>query len=191
MVFDNNQYANTGGQVSKATPLGAMGKHAYGGVHLAQKRLAFMMMQAYKHVYVAQVSIGFDRNHAYKCIREAEAYDGPALIVGYCPCIAHGITAKGGLSAGVGMEEQRIAVETGLWPLFCRNPEKNDGKVEIRYAEIKRDVDELCSREQRWNFLKERIPEEEKAMVEELRRDIRMHIGQLRTAGQLPPLNTE
>ena len=187
MVFDNNQYANTGGQISKATPLGAMGKHAYGGVHVAQKRLAFMMMQAYKHVYVAQISIGYDRNHAYKCIREAEAYNGPALIVGYCPCIAHGITAKGGLACGVGMEEQRIAVETGLWPLFSRNPDKG-GKIDIRFAEIKRDIDDLCSREQRWNFLKDRIPEEESAMVEDLRKDIRAHIAQLRVAGQLAPL---
>jgi len=118
LIFDTEVYSNTGGQSSKATPIGADAKFAYGGKKTVKKSLAAMMM-TYKNVYVAQVAMGADYNQTLKAMIEAERYNGPSLIIAYSPCISHGI--KAGL--GSSQNEQAKAVKSGYWQLFRFNPE--------------------------------------------------------------------
>jgi pyruvate-ferredoxin/flavodoxin oxidoreductase len=123
-VFDTEIYSNTGGQASKATPLGASAKLSLGGKTGAKKNLGAMAM-TYGNVYVAQVAMGADFNQCLKAIIGAEAYKGPSLIIGYAPCISHGI--KKGMSFC--MQEQKRAVECGFWQLFRFDPDrKNKGQ---------------------------------------------------------------
>jgi pyruvate-ferredoxin/flavodoxin oxidoreductase len=117
LVLDTEVYSNTGGQASKATPLGAVAKFATGGKPLGKKDLGMMAIN-YGHVYVAQVAMGADDAQTLKAIREAEAYDGPSLVIAYSHCIAHGINMAKGL------EQQRLAVESGHWPLYRHDPRR-------------------------------------------------------------------
>ncbi len=116
-VFDTEVYSNTGGQASKATNVGAVAQFAAGGKDVKKKDLAGIAM-SYGYVYVAQISMGADRNQCLKAIAEAEAYDGPSLIIAYAPCINHGI--KGGLT--IAQQVEKEAVEAGYWHLFRFNP---------------------------------------------------------------------
>jgi len=115
LVLDTEVYSNTGGQASKSTPRGAIAKFAAGGKRGRKKDLARIMM-SYGHVYVAQIAMGANDTQAIKTFLEAEAYDGPSLILAYSPCIAHGIDMRKGLT------QQKLAVESGHWPLFRYNP---------------------------------------------------------------------
>ncbi|MCK4660218.1 MAG: pyruvate:ferredoxin (flavodoxin) oxidoreductase, partial [Phycisphaerae bacterium] len=115
LVLDTEVYSNTGGQMSKATPLGAVAKFAAAGKPIAKKDLGMMLM-AYGTVYVAQVAMGASDAQTVKAFVEAEAYDGPSLIIAYSHCIAHGINMRTGLS------NQKAAVECGYWPLYRFNP---------------------------------------------------------------------
>ena len=117
MVYDTEVYSNTGGQSSKATPVGAVAQFAAGGKDVKKKDLASIAM-SYGYVYVAQISMGADYNQTVKAIAEAEAYPGPSLIIAYAPCINHGI--KKGMSKA--QTEEKLAVETGYWNLFRFNP---------------------------------------------------------------------
>ena len=124
LVFDTEVYSNTGGQSSKATPLAAMAKFAAAGKRSRKKDLGMMAM-SYGNVYVAQVAIGADYNQFVKAIVEAEAYDGPSLIICYAPCINHG------LKCGMGktIQNEADAVKSGYWHLYRHNPElKEQGK---------------------------------------------------------------
>ena len=124
LVFDTEVYSNTGGQSSKATPLAAMAKFAAAGKRSRKKDLGMMAM-SYGNVYVAQVAIGADYNQFVKAIVEAEAYDGPSLIICYAPCINHG------LKCGMGktIQNEADAVKCGYWHLYRHNPElKAEGK---------------------------------------------------------------
>ena len=124
LVFDTEVYSNTGGQSSKATPLAAMAKFAAAGKRSRKKDLGMMAM-SYGNVYVAQVAIGADYNQFVKAIVEAEAYDGPSLIICYAPCINHG------LKCGMGktVQNEADAVKCGYWHLYRHNPElKAQGK---------------------------------------------------------------
>ncbi len=124
LVFDTEIYSNTGGQSSKATPTSAIAKFAASGKKAGKKDLAAQMM-TYGNVYVAQISLGADRNQALKAISEAEAYQGPSIIIAYAPCINHGI--REGMGRSVANEQ--YAVESGYWHLFRYNPElKAQGK---------------------------------------------------------------
>ncbi|MCR2033750.1 pyruvate:ferredoxin (flavodoxin) oxidoreductase [Anaerofustis stercorihominis] len=116
LVFDTEVYSNTGGQSSKATPAAAIAEFAASGKKTKKKDLG-MMAKTYGYVYVAQVAIGADRNQLIKAIKEAEAYNGPSLIIAYSPCINHGINMT---KAG---EEAKKAVEVGYWHLYRYNPE--------------------------------------------------------------------
>ena len=118
MVLDTEVYSNTGGQSSKATPLGAIAKFAASGKRVRKKDLG-MMATTYGYVYVAQIAIGANQAQTLRAIREAEAYPGPSLIIAYSPCISHG------LKAGMGktQAEQDKAVECGYWHLWRFNPE--------------------------------------------------------------------
>ena len=119
LVLDTEVYSNTGGQASKATPLGAIAKFASAGKRVARKDLALQAI-AYGNVYVAQVAMGANPQQTLQAFREAEAYPGPSLILAYCHCIAHGIDMR------KGMNQQNLAVATGYWPLFRYNPALRD-----------------------------------------------------------------
>jgi pyruvate-ferredoxin/flavodoxin oxidoreductase len=154
LVFDTEVYSNTGGQSSKATPKGSVAKFAASGKKTAKKDMARMLM-TYGYIYVATVSMGADKSQLIKAFQEAESYDGPSIIFSYASCINHGI--KRGM--GKSLEEQKLAVKCGYWPLFRFDPrlkeqnknplildsKKPDGSFrefisgEIRYASLEKD----------------------------------------------------
>ena len=119
-VIDTEVYSNTGGQASKATPLGAIAQFAAQGKRIRKKDLG-MIATTYGYVYVAQIAMGADQAQCLKAIREAEAYPGPSLIIAYAPCINHGLKAKGGM--GKSQAEEAKAVECGYWHLWRFNPQ--------------------------------------------------------------------
>lgn len=122
LVLDTEVYSNTGGQASKATPRGAVAKFAAAGKPMAKKDLGLMAM-SYGNVYVAKVAMGSNDTHTLRAFLEAEAYDGPSLIIAYSHCIAHGINME------TGMQNQKAAVDSGYWPLYRYNPDLAvDGK---------------------------------------------------------------
>jgi pyruvate-ferredoxin/flavodoxin oxidoreductase len=115
LVLDTEVYSNTGGQMSKSTPRGAVAKFATGGKHAAKKDLA-MEAVSYGYVYVARVAMGANDTHTVKAFLEAEAHDGPSLIIAYSHCIAHGYDMS------LGLDQQKKAVLSGYWPLMRYNP---------------------------------------------------------------------
>ncbi|GBC78201.1 Pyruvate-flavodoxin oxidoreductase [bacterium HR08] len=117
LVLDTEVYSNTGGQMSKATPRGAVAKFAAGGKPMPKKDLALMAM-TYGTAYVARVAMGANDTHTVKAFLEAEAYNGPSLIIAYCHCIAHGYDLR------FGMEQQKAAVLSGYWPLMRFHPDR-------------------------------------------------------------------
>ena len=124
LVLDTEVYSNTGGQASKATPLGAIAKFAASGKRIRKKDLG-LIASTYGYVYAAQVAMGADNAQTLKAIREAEAYDGPSIIIAYAPCINHGL--KSGM--GKAQAEEAKAVECGYWHLWRYNPElEKEGK---------------------------------------------------------------
>lgn len=125
LVFDTEVYSNTGGQSSKSTPIAAIAKFAASGKKVAKKDLGRMAM-IYGYVYVAQVAMGADKNQLMKALVEAEAYDGPSLIIAYSPCINHGL--KEGM--GRTQYQSKMAVEAGYWHLYRYNPlAEEEGKI--------------------------------------------------------------
>ncbi|MCL2720628.1 MAG: thiamine pyrophosphate-dependent enzyme, partial [Treponema sp.] len=122
LCMDTEVYSNTGGQMSKSTPVGAIAKFAYGGKDVIKKDLGAIAM-SYGYVYVAQISLGANMAQTIKAFREAESYDGPSLIIAYSHCIAHGIDMSKGLEQG------KAVVTSGLWPLYRYDPRlKDQGK---------------------------------------------------------------
>ncbi len=119
LVLDTEVYSNTGGQASKATPIGAVAKFATGGKAIGKKDLGLIAM-SYGHVYVAQVAFGAKDSQTINAIKEAESYDGPSLIIAYSPCIEHGY------HLGMGNEHQTLAVKTGYWPIYRYDPRRID-----------------------------------------------------------------
>jgi pyruvate-ferredoxin/flavodoxin oxidoreductase len=117
LVLDTEVYSNTGGQQSKATPTGAAAKFASAGKEIAKKDLGLLAM-AYGHVYVARVALGAKDKQTLDALREAESWPGPSLVIAYCPCIAHGY------DLAHGAEQQRLAVDAGIWPLYRYDPRR-------------------------------------------------------------------
>ena len=157
MVFDTELYSNTGGQSSKSTPTGSIAKFAAGGKNIRKKDLASIAM-SYGYVYVAQISMGADYNQCIKAIAEAEAYDGPSLIIAYAPCINHGI--KAGMSCA--QTEEDRAVKSGYWHLFRYNPEKKLAGENAFFLDSKEptmEYQEFLDGEVRYNALKRANPE--------------------------------
>ncbi len=155
LVLDTEVYSNTGGQMSKATPLGAVAKFAAGGKSMAKKDLAMMAVN-YGHVYVARIAIGANMNHAIKVFQEAEAYQGPSLIVAYCPCIGHGYDLRNGL------QQQKAAVSSGYWPLMRYSPDlkkqnKNPFQLDSKSPSIP--LEEYIYAENRYRMLTYSNPE--------------------------------
>lgn len=121
LVFDTEVYSNTGGQASKATPVGSVAQFAAAGKSVKKKDLAAIAM-SYGYVYVAQCAMGADNNQVLKAMVEAESYNGPSLVICYAPCINHGI--KGGMS--IAQQEEKKAVEAGYWNIFRYDPRRAD-----------------------------------------------------------------
>ena len=117
LVLDTEVYSNTGGQSSKATPRGAVVKFAASGKPTAKKDLGLMLM-TYGNIYVANIALGANPAQAIKALQEAENYDGPAIVIAYSHCIAHGIAMQ------TGMQQQKLAVQCGYWPLYRYNPDR-------------------------------------------------------------------
>ena len=166
MVYDTEVYSNTGGQASKATPVGAVAKFAAAGKPIRKKDLAQIAI-AYGYVYVCKIAMGADFNQTIKAIKEAEAYEGPSLIIAYSPCINHGI--KKGMNKG--MEEEREAVECGYWNLLRYNPDLiKEGKnpLSIDSKPPKEDgYQDFLMGEVRYNSLKMRFPERAEKLFKE------------------------
>lgn len=154
LVLDTEVYSNTGGQMSKATGLGAVAKFAAAGRPNPKKDLGMMAM-GYGNVYVAQIAMGANDTQTLKAILEAEAYDGPSIIIAYSHCIAHGY------DLAKGMEHQKLAVNSGHWPLYRYNPDnvkegKNPLKLESKAPSIK--LDEYIYTETRYKMLQKIDP---------------------------------
>jgi pyruvate-ferredoxin/flavodoxin oxidoreductase len=161
LVLDTEVYSNTGGQMSKATPLGAVAKFAAAGKPTPKKDLALMAI-TYGQVYVARVAMGAKDEHTLKAFLEAEAYSGPSLIIAYSHCIAHGINMT------TAMQNQKAAVLSGYWPLFRFNPdlarEKKNPLVLDSHAP-KIPFQEYAYRENRFKMLTKSNPKEAKRLL--------------------------
>jgi len=157
LVLDTEVYSNTGGQSSKATGAAAIAKFASSGKKTKKKDLGMMAM-SYGYVYVAQIAMGYDHAQTLKAMREAEAYDGPSLIIAYCPCIEHG--PKCGMSNS--QLEMKSAVEAGYWHLYRYNPElKKEGKnpFVLDSKEPTKDLKEFLRGEVRYSSLEIAFPD--------------------------------
>ena len=165
MVFDTEVYSNTGGQASKASNLGQVAQFAAAGKAIAKKSLAEIAM-SYGYVYVAQIAMGADMNQTLKAIKEAEAYDGPSIIIAYSPCEMHSI--KGGMVNC--QKEMKKAVDCGYWDLFRYNPAlKSEGKnpfsVDCKPATA--DYKEFIMGEARYSSLTRSFPERAEELFEQ------------------------
>ncbi len=171
LVLDTEVYSNTGGQSSKATPLGAIAQFAAQGKRIRKKDLG-MIATTYGYVYVAQIAMGADNAQTLKAIREAEAYHGPSIVIAYAPCINHGLKIKGGM--GRSQEEERRAVECGYWHLWRFNPElaeqgKNPFSLDSKEPDWSKFQDFLMG-EVRYLSLKKAKPEEADELFKEAER---------------------
>jgi pyruvate-ferredoxin/flavodoxin oxidoreductase len=163
LVLDTEVYSNTGGQQSKATPLGASAKFAVAGKEIGKKDLGMEAM-SYGHVYVAQIAFGANMNHAVKAMREAEEYPGPSLIIAYSPCIAHGYDLR------QGVEHQKILVETGLWPLYRFDPRRSsegEPPLQLDSRKPRRKVRDLLPLETRFRMVEKQSPERYRKFLDE------------------------
>jgi len=163
LVLDTETYSNTGGQMSKATPLGAIAKFAAGGKRTLKKDLA-MMAVTYGSVYVARVAMGANDSQVIKAFREAEAFDGPSIIVAYSHCISHGYNLINGLN------QQKLAVQSGYWPLMRYNPTlaeegKNPLQLDSKAPSIP--LEDYIYNENRYKILTRSMPEEAKKLLKE------------------------
>ena len=162
LVIDTGVYSNTGGQQSKATPMGASAKFATAGKELPKKDLAMIAM-SYGNVYVAQVSMGANDSQVIKAMNEAEAFDGPSIIIAYSHCIAQGFNLADGL------EHQKAAVETGSWPLYRYNPNNiKDGKAPLTLDSKapSRPLSDFMSNEVRFQIVNKMNPERYESLME-------------------------
>nr|HPK62978.1 thiamine pyrophosphate-dependent enzyme [Spirochaetota bacterium] len=157
LVLDTEVYSNTGGQASKSTPIASIARFAEAGKRTTKKDLGLIFM-SYGYIYVASISLGANMNQAVKALLEAEAYDGPSLVIAYSPCINHGL-AKG---MGTSIAEEKLAVNAGYWPLYRYNPDlAKEGKNPFVYESKDPTVDmmEFLMNETRYKALKQLYPD--------------------------------
>jgi pyruvate-ferredoxin/flavodoxin oxidoreductase len=162
LVMDTEVYSNTGGQMSKSTPRGAIAKFAAGGKPMGKKDLGLIAM-SYGNVYVASVAMGYKDEHTLRAFIEAEAYPGPSLIIAYSHCIAHGID----LDSGVGARHQKMAVESGQWLLYRFDPtraERGENPLQLDSPAAKMKVQDYLMSENRFKMLTKSRPEEAKKL---------------------------
>ncbi|NER80410.1 MAG: pyruvate:ferredoxin (flavodoxin) oxidoreductase [Leptolyngbya sp. SIO1D8] len=176
LVMDTEVYSNTGGQMSKATPRAAVAKFAAGGKPAPKKDLGLMAM-TYGNVYVASVAMGARDEHTLRAFLEAESYDGPSLIIAYSHCIAHGI------NMAKGMEQQKMAVESGRWLLYRYDPRKAEqceNPLMLDSRTPKRSLEAAMYSENRFKMLLRSKPEDAKKLLQQAREDVsaRWHMYQ-------------
>jgi pyruvate-ferredoxin/flavodoxin oxidoreductase len=167
LLLDTGVYSNTGGQMSKATPRAAVAKFAAAGKNLPKKDLG-MITITYGNVYVAQVAMGANMTQTVKAFQEAEAYDGPSLIIAYSHCIAHGFDlAKGG-------DVQKDAVNSGFWPLYRFNPAEEPGKnpLHLDSRAPSEDVADFMYKQNRFRVLRQANPKRASDLLEAIRDDV-------------------
>jgi pyruvate-ferredoxin/flavodoxin oxidoreductase len=168
LVLDSEVYSNTGGQTSKATPRGAVARFSAGGKSTPKKDLALMAM-AYGGVYVARVAMGAGDMQTLKAFNEAESYNGPSIIIAYATCIAHGIDMTHSLS------QQKLAVQSGHWPLFRFDPRraaegKNPMQLDSKPPSVP--LEDYLYNETRYTMLRQSHPDAAKKLLEEARQDV-------------------
>lgn len=167
LVLDTEVYSNTGGQSSKATPRAAVAKFAANGKDLPKKDLGMMAM-SYGYVYVARVAMGASDRQTLQAFREAEAYQGPSLIIAYTHCIAHGINMK------YGLRQQDLAVKSGVWPLYRYNPElaaQGENPLSVDSKEPSVSVEEYAYNETRYRMLLQSNEERAEMLMAKAKRD--------------------
>jgi pyruvate-ferredoxin/flavodoxin oxidoreductase len=169
LVLDTEVYSNTGGQMSKSTPRGAVAKFAAGGKLRPKKNLGLMAM-SYGNVYVAAVAMGSSDMHTLKAFLEAEAYDGPSLIIAYSHCIAHGYDLV------YGLDQQKAAVQSGHWPLYRYNPDlvklgKNPFQLDSKPPSLP--LEKYIYNETRYTMLKHSDPQAAKLLLQFAEEDVR------------------
>ncbi len=165
MVFDTEVYSNTGGQASKSTPTGAVAQFAAGGKPITKKNLAEIAM-SYGYVYVAQIALGYDMAQSVKAIKEAVSYNGPSIIIGYAPCINHGI--KGGMTNTQNIIKN--AVMSGYWHTFRFDPRlKEEGKVPFQMdsKDPSKSYRDFIMNEVRYSSLARKFPEKAEELFTE------------------------
>ena len=168
LVLDTEVYSNTGGQASKATPKAAVAKFAAAGRPLKKKDLGMISM-TYGNAYVASVALGARDEQTVKAFLEAEAYDGPSIIIAYSHCIAHGINMS------TGMDQQKAAVDSGHWLLYRYNPERlREGRnpLQLDSKKPKIPVEEFLNTENRFRMLKKSHPELAKELFEQIQQEV-------------------
>jgi len=163
LVLDTEVYSNTGGQSSKSTTKGAFAKFAMGGKRTNKKDLAYMAM-AYNNVYVASVSLGADPGQCIKAFKEAEAHNGPSIIIAYAPCVNHGFNMSNSY------HEMKKAVVSGYWNLFRYNPRLEDS-LQLDSPEPSGNYDDFLSGETRFTSLTKKNPELAKELFAESKLD--------------------
>ena len=167
LVLDTGVYSNTGGQSSKATPRGAVAKFAANGKGLPRKDLGMISM-TYGYIYTAQVAMGANDMQTLRALREADAYDGPSLVIAYSHCINHGINMRNGLT------QQKLAVQSGVWPLYRYNPAlKGSGKnpLSLDYKEPSIPVKDFAYNETRYRMLVQTNEERAEMLLKEAQQD--------------------
>jgi pyruvate-ferredoxin/flavodoxin oxidoreductase len=191
LVLDTEVYSNTGGQMSKATPRGAVAKFAAGGKHTGKKDLA-MEAISYGSVYVARVAMGGGDTHTVKAFLEAEAFNGPSLIIAYSHCVAHGY------DMAFGMEQQKAAVQSGYWPLIRYNPSlraegKNPFQLDSKAPSIP--LKQYAYQEARYTMLARTHPEAAQELLhaaqEDVERQWRVYSNRAAIAGHAPTTSVE
>ncbi len=168
LLLDTEVYSNTGGQMSKSTPRGAVAKFAAGGKRAAKKDLGLMAM-SYGTVYVARVAMGAKDEHTLKAFLEAEAYPGASLIIAYSHCIAHGIEMT------TGMQNQKAAVESGQWLLYRYHPDRaktGENPLQLDCGQPKIPVGRYMYMENRFKMLTKSDPEQAKVLLQEAQQDV-------------------
>lgn len=185
LVLDTEVYSNTGGQASKSTPLGAVAKFAAGGKPTSKKDLGMGAIR-YGNVYVAQVAMGANDTHTVKAFLEAEAHDGPSLIIAYSQCIAHGI------DMAKGMHQQKLAVESGHWPLYRYVPKlaaENKNPFQLDSSDPKIPLKDYIYTEGRYRMLQQSDPEVAKLLLAEAEKGVQRRWQQYKQLAAQNPEN--
>jgi pyruvate-ferredoxin/flavodoxin oxidoreductase len=169
LVLDTEVYSNTGGQQSKATPKGAAAKFAMAGKAVPKKDLGLMAM-AYGNVYVANVAFGARDAQTVKAFLEAESYPGPSLIIAFSHCIAHGY------DMAYGLDQQKLAVDTGYWPLYRYDPRAaatGESPLKLESAAPKLDLGKYMRNETRFRVVEQQDPERFRRLLAEAQQEVR------------------
>jgi pyruvate-ferredoxin/flavodoxin oxidoreductase len=169
LVLDTEVYSNTGGQTSKSTPLGAVAKFSAGGKATAKKDLALLAMD-YGNVYVAHVAYAGKDTQTLNAFLEAEAHDGPSIIIAYAPCIAHGVDLSNN------HRQQNLAVKSGHWPLFRFNPgriQQGKNPMQLDSAEPSVPLREFVMSETRFSMLWQSHPDHAEAFLKQAQQDVK------------------